>query len=71
MRLKDVWPWLRAEFRWRFLGKRYEIIMTEECQRQFDELHEEDQEAIRKAIERISRNPYSSDRGDLEEKING
>jgi len=61
MRLRDIWPWLKAEFRWRVLGKRYEVIMTEECQRQFDELPEEAQKEIRKAMERMSRNPYSSD----------
>ena len=67
MNLRDLWPWLKTEFRWRVLGKRYEVIMTEEAQRQLDELPEEEQEAIRKAIERIGKNPYSSDREKLEE----
>ena len=67
MRLRDIWPWLRAEFRWRVLGKRYKVIMTEEFQKQLDELPEEAQEEIRKAMERIGRNPYSSDREELEE----
>ncbi len=62
MKLRDVWPWLRAEFRWRVLGKRYEVILAEEAQMQLDELPEEAQVEIRKAIERISRNPYTSDR---------
>ncbi len=66
MRLRDVWPWLRAEFRWRVLGKRYEVIMTEEVQKQLDELPEEAQAEIRKAIERISRNPYTRDRREYE-----
>ena len=62
MRLRDVWPWLRAEFRWRFLGKRYEVILAEEAQRQLDELPEEAQVEIRKVMERIARNPYSGHR---------
>ena len=66
MRLRDIWPWLRAEFRWRVLGKRYEVIMTEGVQRQIDELPEEAQAEIRKAIERISRNPYTRDRREFE-----
>jgi len=68
MRLRDIWPWLKAEFRWRVLGKRYEVIMTEEFQRQLDELPEEAQAEIRKAMERIGRNPYSGDREELEEE---
>ena len=67
MNLRDLWPWLKAEFRWRVLGKRYKVMMTEEFQRQLDELPEEAQEEIRKAMERIGRNPYSSDREKLEE----
>ncbi len=66
MRLRDIWPWLKAEFRWRILGKRYEVIMSEHAQRQLDELPEEDQAEIRKAIERISRNPYTRDRREFE-----
>jgi hypothetical protein len=62
MDLRDLWPWLRAEFRWRVLGKKYNVILTEEAQRQFDELPEEAQAEIRKAIERIGRNSYSSER---------
>lgn len=62
MRLNDFWPWLRAEFRWRVLGKKYEIVITDEAQRQLDELPEEAQAEIRKAMERIARNPYTSDR---------
>jgi len=68
MRLRDIWPWLRAEFRWRVLGKRYEVIMTEEFQRQLDELPEEAQAEIRKAMERIARNPYSGHRHEIEEE---
>ena len=62
MKLRDVWPWLRAEFRWRVLGKRYKVILTEEVQRQLDELPEEAQAEIRKAMKRIARNPYSGER---------
>jgi len=67
MNLRDLWPWLKAEFRWRVLGKRYEVILSEEAQRQIDELPEEAQAEIRKAMERICRNPYSGDREELEE----
>jgi len=66
MRLRDIWSWLRAEFRWRVRGKRYEVKMSEEAQRQFDELPEEAQAEIRKTMERISRNPYTSDRMETE-----
>ncbi len=68
MRLRDIWPWLKAEFRWRVLGKKYDVIMTEEAQRQLDELPEEAQVEIRKAMDRIARNPYSGHRGEIEEE---
>lgn len=68
MNLRDLWPWLKKEFEWRVLGKRYTVIMTDEFQRQFDELPEESQDEIRKAMERISRNPYSSDREKIEDE---
>ena len=48
LRLKDFWQWLKAEFGWRVLGKRYEVHLTEEAQRQLDELHEDAQAEIRK-----------------------
>ena len=64
--MRNFWPWLKAEFRWRVLGKKYEVKMTEEAQRQFDELPEEAQAEIRKAMERIGRNPYSGDREEEE-----
>ncbi len=66
MRLRDIWKWLKAEYRWRVRGKRYEVILTEEAQRQLDELPEKAQAEIRKAMERISRNPYTSDRTETE-----
>ncbi len=62
MRLRDIWPWLRAEYRWRVLGKSYEVILTEKAQSQLDELPEEAQAEIRKAMGRIARNPYSGHR---------
>ncbi len=68
MRLRDIWPWLRAEFRWRVLDKKYKIVLTEEVQRQLDELPEEDQAEIRKAMARIARNPYSGHRHEIEEE---
>ncbi len=68
MRLRDIWPWLKAEFRWRVLGKKYEVIITEEAQSQLDDLPEKAQAEIRKAMERIARNPYSGDRCEIEEE---
>lgn len=62
MRLRYFWPWLKQEFRWRVLGNKYEIVMTEEAQRNLEDLPKEDQVEIMKAIERISRNPYSGER---------
>jgi len=67
VKLRDLWKWLKAEFRWRVLGKRYKVQLTEEAQRQLDELPEHAQSEIRKAMERISRNPYTSDRMETEE----
>jgi len=67
MRLRYLWPWLRAEFEWRVLGKRYKIRLTEAAQRQLDGLPEEVQAEIRAAMERIGRNPYSGDRMELDE----
>ncbi|GAG95909.1 unnamed protein product [marine sediment metagenome] len=60
--LRYRWSWLKAEFRWRVLGKRYAVRLTEEVQKQFDELPEEAQAEIRKTMERLSRNPYTGDR---------
>ena len=68
MNLRDLWKWLKAEFRWRVMGKRYEIQLTEEAKRQLGELPEEGQSEIRKAMERMSRNPYSGERTELEEE---
>jgi len=65
MRLRYIWSWFRAEFGWRVLGKRYAVHLTEEAQRQLDELPEDAQAGVRKAMERISRNPYSSDSADV------
>ena len=47
------------------LGKRYKICLTENAQQQLDELPEDAQAGIRKAMERISRNPYTSDSADV------
>jgi len=66
MNIRDLWPWLKKEFEWRVLGRRYKIIITEEAQRQLDELPEEAQAKIRKTMEHISRNPYTSDRMEFE-----
>jgi len=67
MKLKYLWPWLKAEFGWRVLGKRYEVRLTEEAQRRLDELPEEAQAELMKSIERLRRNPYSGDRMELDD----
>jgi hypothetical protein len=61
MNLRDLLKWLKAEFEWRVLGKRYEVRLTEEAKRQLDGLTEEAQAEIRRAMERIGRNPYSGE----------
>jgi len=68
MRLRNFWPWLRTEFRWRVLGKSYEVVLSEEAKMQLAELTEHAQAEIRKAMERIARNPYSGDRVECEEE---
>ena len=45
--------------------------MTEECQRQFDELPEAAQAKITKAMKRIARNPYSGSRLEINAKEYG
>jgi len=67
VKLRDLWKWLKAEFRWRILGKRYDVQLTEEAQMQFDELPEHAQAEIRKTMERLGRNPYTGDRMENEE----
>jgi len=71
MRLRDIWPWLKAEYRWRVLGKTYEIRMTEECKRQFDALPKDAQRRIGEEMERIARNPYKSKQVEINEKDYG
>ena len=68
LRLRDVWQWLKAEIRWRVLGKRYKVIFSEEAQSQLDDLPEETKDELMKAMERLSRNPYSGERVQEEEK---
>ncbi len=62
MRLRDTWKWLKAEYRWRVRGEKYEIVLTEKARKQFDLLPEDVQEEIMDAMERIARNPYSGHR---------
>ncbi len=59
MRLRDAWKWLKAEYRWRVRGEKYEIVMPEKVRKQLDLLPEDVQAEIMKAMERIARNPYS------------
>lgn len=68
MRLRDIWPWLREEFRCRVLSKRYKVILTEEAKRQLDELPEERRAKVIEELESIVRNPYSGDREVFEEE---
>lgn len=67
MNIRYFWPWLKAEFRWRVLGKRYDVRLTEDAQRLLDELPEEAQAEMRRVMDRLSRNPYSEDRMELDE----
>ena len=68
LRLRHIWSWLMAEYRWRVLGKRYKVVLSEEVQNQLDDLPEETKEELMKAMEHLSRNPYSGERVDLEEE---
>ena len=68
MRLRDIWPWRREEFRWRVLGKRYKVILTGEAKRQLDELPEERRTKVIEEMDCIVRNPYSGDREEFEEE---
>ncbi len=65
--IKNIWPWLRAEYQWRVRGKRYEIRFSEEAQTQMDALPQDEQDAIMKAMERLRKNPYSGRRVELTE----
>ncbi len=65
--LKNFWLWLRAEYQWRVRGKRYEIRFSEEAQSQMDALPQDEQDEIMKAMERLTRNPYSGRRVELTE----
>lgn len=67
--MSNLWKWLKAEFNWRVLGKRYDVRLSEEAQRQFDELPEHVREKFMKTMERIGRNPYSGDRIGLDEEM--
>jgi len=66
--LKHFWLWLKAEYRWRILGKRYVVSMSEKAQSKIDALPEEEQEEIKKFMEHLSRNPYIGRRVDLEDE---
>jgi len=67
MRIRDIWPWLKAEFRWRVLGQCYEVRMTDRFKRQLEALPPEVREEILKAIEHARRNPYSGDSVSIDE----
>lgn len=62
--LRDLPKWLRAEFRWRVLGKRYEIKLSASARRQLDEMDEERRAEVMKRIDDLSKNPYSGRRMD-------
>ena len=66
--IKNIWRWLRAEYQWRVRGKRYKIRFSEEAQTQIDALPQDAQDEIMKAMERLTKNPYSRGRVDLEEE---
>ncbi len=58
MNIRYLARWLKAEFEWRVLGKRYEIKLSEEFKRQLAELPEEHRVEIMATLEKLSRNPY-------------
>lgn len=60
--IKELWKWVKAEFHWRVLGKRYEVRFTEESQEAFNKLPKEAQDKIMKTIDSMSKNPFR--RGD-------
>jgi len=68
MNLRNLWPWLKAEFRWRVLGKRYEVILTGQALETFNDLPEDDQVEFMKAIEHLHKNPYSGERIELDDE---
>ncbi len=57
-----AWNWLKAEFRWRVLGKRYEVELSELVKQQLSELPEDAREVVMKTMDRLSKNPYTRDR---------
>ena len=68
MNVLNIVRWIHAEFNWRFLGKRYEICLSEEAQAELDALPPEVQEEVKKTMGRLSRNPYTKDRFFSEEE---
>ena len=68
VKLRYFWSWLKQEFRWRVLGNKYEIVMTEEAQRNLEDLPKEAQVEIMKTLDRLRRNPYSGNRTEIEEE---
>jgi len=48
------------------LGKKYEIVITEEVQRTLAKLPEKVRAGLMKEFDRIARNPYSGDRVEIE-----
>ncbi len=71
MNLRDLWPWLKAEFRWRVLGKRYKVILEGQALETFNDLPEDVKVEFMKSIEHLSRNPYSGDRMELDDEEAG
>ena len=59
---EDLLKWLWAEFKWRVLGRRYEVILAAEVKEQIKMMHPEERVVVEEAIESISRNPYSGSR---------
>ncbi len=64
MRLGFFWKWLKAEYKWRVRGKRYEIRFSPEAQTQMDALPQDEQDEIMKIMDKLRKNPYTGDRLD-------
>ena len=61
--------WLRQEFRWRILKKKYKVTMSDVALRQYESVPPEDKEMLNKAIEALSRNPFLGEPVTAEDEV--
>lgn len=59
--------WLKTEFQWRILGKRYKVEMSDEAKEDYEKLTDEDKKILDEAISQLSKNPYIGERMTQEE----